>query len=216
MKNPTIKTMSAKTLANLRAIDQKSHKFSAEWWKAGFVPSKSLCTESLKKVESFLKAAQKVQGLKPDTADLVTQVLALATKLSSERNASQQVDYAQLGFALYQLERYCNRIWFREPTEVRDQFTVRWVAKAPEKEKAPAEKKAPAKSKGETGGVTRAKAEPKAETTSATDAAIQALLQQVAALSATVGTLSEQVAALQQPKTRKARAPKAEAKTDER
>ena len=149
------KTYTEKRMANMRKCDPSYYKFSADWSQP---QTKSVCQKALEEVASKLAliCQQKAWGSKPDTPEMITQLVFLVGGLKLGDDAQQN------SFACYQAERYFFRVWYRGTKEEREKIAPKAPAKKAPAKKAPA-KKAPAKK--ETAAPAPKKAQTKKDST---------------------------------------------------
>lgn len=111
MKALEIKGFTASRYANMKSCDQKYYRFSADWSVA---QDKAVCNAALKTFDLRMKAMRSGEWGSGDTADI------LAALASLRKTFKLTTDGMQNSFALYQLERYALRCWYRGTKEQRD------------------------------------------------------------------------------------------------
>lgn len=113
-----MKAYSSTRYANMRACDQSYYKFSADW----SVPQqRETIDAALKAFDAKLKAIASAEGWgsKSDTPEMIVGLGAL------RKNFKPGTDGQANSFALYQLERYLLRLWYRGTKEQRDAVTAK-------------------------------------------------------------------------------------------
>ena len=143
MNELTIKEFTTARYQNMRKCDQSYYKFSADWSQP---QTKSVCQKALAEVARKLALIgnQGAWGSKPDTPELLTQLVFLIGGLKLGDDAQQN------SFACYQVERYFFRVWYRGTKEERDALcpkTSAPVKAKAEPKQAPKKKPAPKKAK---------------------------------------------------------------------
>lgn len=113
-----LKSYSSTRFQNMRACDQSYYKFSADW----SVPQpKETIDAALKTFDTKLKAIASAEGWgsKSDTPEMIVGLGAL------RKNFKPGTDGQANSFALYQLERYLLRLWYRGTKEQRDAVSAK-------------------------------------------------------------------------------------------